>query len=183
MESGFNERTAAVGYRGQRRVSLLKVAKIQKTLIWMILLQMLLYASQIAVAIFGVASRANFGWVFAGIFSLLFVGIWVVCVVQAVRLAHISGTNIVIAVLVGIFMIVPLLGLLLIAAANGRATRLLQKHGVRVGFMGVTAEEMNKLVMGACRGCGYDLRGLTGTVCPECGTPLEQQPPPLPAEA
>ena len=24
----------------------------------------------------------------------------------------------------------------------------------------------------SCRRCGYDLRALSGTVCPECGTPL-----------
>ncbi len=27
-----------------------------------------------------------------------------------------------------------------------------------------------------CRSCGYDLRGSSGTVCPECGNPLEADP-------
>lgn len=26
-----------------------------------------------------------------------------------------------------------------------------------------------------CTNCGYDLRGCTGTICPECGTPTEQK--------
>jgi len=36
-----------------------------------------------------------------------------------------------------------------------------------------------------CRACFYDLRGLTGELCPECGTPITGpvQPPQRPADA
>jgi hypothetical protein len=29
-------------------------------------------------------------------------------------------------------------------------------------------------VAGCCRGCGYDLRGIGSTLCPECGCPIRR---------
>ncbi len=42
---------------------------------------------------------------------------------------------------------------------------------------GVSRRVMTRLRPGRCRSCGYDLTGNVSGVCPECGTPIQTQPP------
>jgi hypothetical protein len=107
--------------------------------------------------------------------GLLFLVVAVLIVVQTVRLAIASGRNPVIAVIAGLFMLVPLLGLVLVASADRRASNILKQNGARVGLLGVSGAEMLKLTQGYCHGCGYPLVGLVAPVCPECGAVLPQR--------
>ena len=67
-------------------------------------------------------------------------------------------------------MVVPLLNMFLLLLVNGRATRIMKRAGVHVGFMGVRDEEVVRLLsFNHCRQCGYDLTGNISGRCPECG--------------
>jgi hypothetical protein len=81
----------------------------------------------------------------------------------------------VVAVIVGILGIVPLLNLIIMLIYNQRATSILRRHGVVVGFLGIRKEDWHKLVGGSCPACGYDVRGLPQGVCPECGGVLRPE--------
>ncbi|MFO0830693.1 MAG: hypothetical protein U0637_02505 [Phycisphaerales bacterium] len=54
------------------------------------------------------------------------------------------------------------------------ATKLLKNNGVPAGLLGVSGPDMERLRASACAGCGYDLRGLSGGTCPECGAPVSR---------
>jgi hypothetical protein len=41
------------------------------------------------------------------------------------------------------------------------------------GVMGLLMLVQRRARAGRCVGCGYDLRGMSGRVCPECGIPVE----------
>lgn len=135
----------------------------------LLLVLLTLYAAMIGGAcIFGGLGKEP-----GSILVLCFLLVSIACIVQTVRLAYAVGSSIVLAVIGGLLMLMPVAGIFLLAMTNQRATRLLRQHGARVGFMGVSKEDMNKLLLGACSGCGYDIRGLPSTVCPECGRARE----------
>lgn len=155
--------------RGNRRVYLVQVARIQRTLVWLVLVLILMYAALIG----GAFVRGNFGAVLGAIMLLCLLLVGVAGIVQTVRLAHAVGSNIVLAVIGGLLMLLPLIGFILLVLTNQRATRILRQNGAKVGFMGVSKEGINKLLLGACTGCGYDIRGLQSPQCPECGKAIE----------
>jgi hypothetical protein len=90
-------------------------------------------------------------------------------IVFCIRLAIVSGANKIIAFMVAPLMLLPIIGILLLFRANAMATKVLRDNGARVGFLGVPPGEMSRLRQYGCTGCGYDIRGLQGGVCPECG--------------
>lgn len=156
-----------------RRVNLVRLARAQRLLLRLVLAMLALYFGFMFLPRL-IPYRNVMSIVFPAML-VLFLIVGVLIIVQTVRLAIASGRSPIAAAIAGVFMLVPLVGLLLVASANGRATRLLREHGAKVGFLGVTAGEMLKLTNGYCHGCGYPLEGLAGTVCPECGAALPQR--------
>jgi hypothetical protein len=163
-----------------KRVYLLAVARIQRTLIIIVMAVVACYGAALMAAL----GAESFGLGFAGVRTLILGSVLLAFalaaagVVQTVRLAIASGRPVVASVLVGVLMLVPIVGPLLLVLVNTNATGLLHRNGVRVGFFGVTSDTMRTLVLGACPGCGYDIRGLPELKCPECGAELN--PPELP---
>jgi hypothetical protein len=104
----------------------------------------------------------------------------IIAVVQTGLMARSTGIGRFMTVVGCLVMLFPIAGLLLMVAVNARATKVLRLAGVRVGLLGVSKDDIGKLVLGACRGCGYDIRGLPSPVCPECGRPIET---PIPSPA
>src|SRR5262245_11148186 len=155
---------------GRRRVNLVRLAQAQRLLLRLVLGMLGIYGSMMCYPSLIGGAR----WP-VPVLALLFLVIAVLIVVQTVRLAIASGRSPVIAVIAGLFMLVPLLGLILVASADRRASNLLKQNGARVGFLGVSAAEMLKLTQGYCHGCGYPLEGLVAPVCPECGAVLPQR--------
>ena len=167
---------------GGKRLNLVRIAGAQRLLINM----------------FGLLTLVNFAILFSGtvvrgagssvqavftIFVLLLNLVAVVGVIIAsARLAKATGSNLFLAIIGGLLTLVPILGLLLLLAANARATRVLKRHGVPVGFLGVSKAQVARLREGACKSCGYDIRGLKAGVCPECGAALSN-PVELPVTA
>lgn len=154
---------------GRRRVNLVRLAKAQRLLLRLVLGMIALYIAA------GVFPHVFAGVLGGSLFYLLFLVVGVLIVVQTVRLALASGRNPVMAVFLGIGMLVPLLGLVLVASTDRRASSILRENGARVGFLGVGETEMLKLTQGYCHGCGYPLVGLVGPVCPECGGVLPRR--------
>lgn len=87
--------------------------------------------------------------------------------------------------------LIPFLGVtasVLLFPTEGRVcVRLVQVYSVAcvVGFcirmiMSVRALSANK--QGRCRGCGYELRGVAPSQCPECGLALTPAPTGAPTE-
>jgi hypothetical protein len=108
-------------------IDLKKVAKQQRTLIYCILTEILLMVARIAVS----GSIPMLGLLFA----LIYLGVAVTAAVFIFMLA-ISLYNVGLGVVLGILALIPLLGLLILLMVNGKATKLLRSHGVRVGLLG-----------------------------------------------
>lgn len=96
--------------------------------------------------------------------------LWVVniaSIVFMVRLQSAMGVGV-----LGLILCVVLtffLSFLVILATLSKAATILRLAGAKVGFAGVSDNELAKLQPGHCRGCGYDRAGLELLqACPEC---------------
>lgn len=166
-----NTRTVVVD---GRRVYLVKVARAQRVLIYLVLGVLGCYTAGLFVLAAGATggmSRSVGFTVFVSA-SLIALALVLCAIVQTVRLAVASGTHIALAVIGGLFLLFPFSSPFVLLFINISATVVLKRNGVIVGFFGVSAAEMRKLVIGACPTCGYDIRGLPTPQCPECGTQL-----------
>ena len=157
----------AIAWSG-RRVRLVAVAQTQRILILLVLASLTLQAAIIGapsvIANLGAASEVArdilvLAWILNAIAGVVF----------TVRLAIVSGANKLLAFVMAPFMLVPCLGIVLLLSANAMATDVLRDNGAKVGFFGVSPSELSRLRQYGCTGCGYDVRGLQGGVCPECG--------------
>jgi hypothetical protein len=154
----------------KRRVNLVRLARSQRLLLRLVLAAVCIYgATPMAAALLHFSPAAR---ILVFVLAAIFLVLAIMSVVQASRLLVAAGGSTVVAYAVALPMIIPLVGLLIAALINERATKLLRANGAKVGFLGVTKEQMLKLTAGCCRGCGYSTAGLTGTVCPECGGPI-----------
>lgn len=176
-----------------RRVYLVRIARIQRTLIWLTLGLLGCYAGLgggVAVLrqLNAPPTAAKALLAGAGTLALMVAALGMV---QTARLAVAAGKPGGIAFTCALLMLIPAVGPLVLMLVNTSATKILQRCGARVGFLGVSAMQMRALVLGACPTCGYDIRGLPAPVCPECGaaldpppdTPSPVLPPPLSASA
>lgn len=167
--SQAGDRMVSVGRWGKRRISLRGVARWQRRLLLAFLAMLSLYIGAIVFMNLWSSVPSGMGGVMRGVLSVGFVVSGVVVIVYAAMLNVAMGRNIVMVVIGSLLMVVPLIGLLLLALTSSRATELLKKHGVKVGLLGASASEIERLVEGACDSCGYDVRGLSSVRCPECG--------------
>jgi uncharacterized membrane protein len=114
------------------REKLRRVARRQQLVLYALLAQIIVYISM-----FG-AQGANASGA-AAILGLLFLAIAIFSMVAVFLLAK-ELLNIVIAVICTVLMLIPCISLLTLLIVNGRATKLLQKHGVKVGLMGANPD-------------------------------------------
>jgi hypothetical protein len=154
---------------GRRRVNLVRLARAQRTLLRLVLAMLALYISMPFIAPVFAGVGGEVGMI---LYVLVLAALGVCIVVQTVRLSMASGDHPALAVIVGLLMLVPLAGLIVVAIVDRGASRTLKTNGARVGLMGVSAAEMTKLTEGYCHKCGYPLAGLTANLCPECGAPI-----------
>ncbi len=108
--------------------NLRKIAKQQRTLMYCIL-------SEIFILLASMVLRGSLPPILAILLYLAYVGIAVTATVYVFMLA-ISLYNVALGVVLGILTLVPLVGLLILLTVNGKATRVLRAHGVRVGLLG-----------------------------------------------
>lgn len=154
-----------------RRVKLLAVAQTQRILIMLVLVSIAIQAGVVALPDL-MTRQSSMRETVNLVLGLAYLFCGVAAIAFTVRLAIVSGGNKIIAFIVAPFMIAPCVGLLLLLRANMMATKVLRDNGVKVGFLGVSPSEFNRLRQNCCPGCGYSIEGLATGVCPECGTSM-----------
>jgi len=105
----------------------------------------------------------------------------VLMLVGVVRILLAGRHSIVMVVICGIFMLAPCVNLLVLILVNMSATHQLRRVGIRVGFLGVDREELERVLnTDLCTRCGYNLTGNVTGICPECGGAIDRATPPVP---
>jgi hypothetical protein len=145
------------------------VARRQRLMLWLVLGSVASFALPfLADPVFHAFGQSEF---LAAAFFLFLIAIRLAVIVGAVLVMRALRTNIVVLVLCALLMFLPAINLLILLVENLRATRVLRRAGLRVGFMGVMDDDVVRtLAPNLCRRCGYDLRGNVSGRCPECGT-------------
>lgn len=151
---------------GKKRVDLVNVAKSQKLLLIGLLISIIAYVLVLFASSLPVVGRAVA--TISG--AILYLGGLITVLIGMFRLSRAVGSNTIMAILAAIALFVPFVGVLIMLLENRRATKALKASGVKVGFLGVSGKEMQKLVEGVCAKCGYDMRSLPGRACPECAS-------------
>ncbi|GIW91876.1 MAG: hypothetical protein KatS3mg109_2308 [Pirellulaceae bacterium] len=121
----------AVGVRSGRREDVYAVARYQRGVIVCLLLAIILNIAQVFIPepfrlLGGLALLT------AGVASMVFV------ILLAIKVYHP-----ILGVLLGILALVPCIGLLALLVVNGKATRILQENGIRVGFFGADLSQIS----------------------------------------
>lgn len=131
---------------GDQLLDLVKIAKGQRAFLYCLLgnilssvLMILLTQTSVVFAIAG---------------CLLNSALAIVLIVLFARLALAIGHHLTLVILSAIFMLVPIVGLVPVLYANGKASVFLKMGGVRVGLLGVSEREMVKLYADAVRTAG-----------------------------
>lgn len=164
-----------VGHRG-RRINLVRLAEAQRAVLWCVLAILLLQLSCFGGGMLTVANR--FGRGLGPGFPLWSSVLLIASVAGAFfawRMMRAWGYGIILAFVaagISVTMGIPGLGVVgavVLAIVDGRVVRELRRAGCVVGLMGVSQRELNKLRLGVCHNCGYDLRQIAARKCPECG--------------
>lgn len=109
-------------------------------------------------------------WPAVRVLSLAAIAVYIAIAIMTARLAIVSGERAEGAIVsILLFLIIPIAGVILVIRAILTASEVLRDNGAKVGFFGVSPSELSRLRQYGCTGCGYDVRGLQGGVCPECG--------------
>jgi len=153
---------------------LLKVAKLQRTLLWLIFSLLMGTVGFVWIAAFGqgLLPNPNIAALIM-LFVLVVIQLWAIIQTFRLTIAMRESLAYPIIMLLGGF-IIPLLGLIMLLVISDKANKELKRGGLKVGFMGVPKSEWPKLMPGHCPECGYDRSGIDRTSpCPECGhTPV-----------
>ncbi len=145
-----------------------KLAKRQRWIIWLVLASM---TTQIAPFF----AFGGFGSVAVIILVVLQIVIHAAMIVGAVLVLVARRAHVAVIILAGILMLAPCVNLFVLVVINVSATRTLRRTGVRVRFMGVDPEELERVLnTDLCKGCGYNLTGNVSGICPECGRSTER---------
>jgi hypothetical protein len=149
-----------------------KLARSQRWLLWLVLGEVLLHLALLTV-VAGFSPPVGAGSAaYPLIVSLFWVVVMLAMTVVVVLVLHAEDNNIVIIALGALLMIAPCANLVVLLLVNMSATRTLRRAGIRVGFMGADAEDVERAVNpDLCKGCSYNLTGNVSGVCPECGRP------------
>lgn len=151
-----------------RTADIRKLAKRQRWLIWLILLSFvphLLFYLRLG----------QYGDIAAIVGILLGISIYLLQVIGIVLLLSAQGNHCLMIFICGVLMLVPCGNLLLLLLVNMSVTRTLRRAGLRVGFMGVDPDSVERtLDPSLCKQCGYDLTGNISGRCPECGKEIDR---------
>ena len=147
------------------KLDLVKIAKLQKSIIWLMLLSILsigvLIGSVMTIRITPIGALLLFG---------CFVVFQLFAYFQTLRLSLVMDRGILMPTLLISGLVFPILSLIVLLLISNKATGMLKAAGVKRGIMGVRRSDYFKLMHGNCTGCGYSREGLDPMqVCPECG--------------
>lgn len=151
-------------YRGN--LDLRRTAKHQRRLLWVIFALLVLYLVPVLLPIPYISPPI------VDVVSLVvIIALDLVALVFTIQLMSALQYHILLRVLLGLLMFAPCVNLIVLLAINSSATNALRAAGLKVGLLGVSDEQVVRL-LGAnrCRECGYLLVGNTTGICPECGS-------------
>lgn len=152
----------------KRSPDLRKLAKRQRWLIWLVLMGIL--SQFLPLFLLG-----QFGMIVVTILFLVHLVVYVLMIVGVVLLLVAQGSHVLVIILCGILMVAPCGNLLLLVLINMSVTRTLRRAGLKVGFLGVDPEGLERVLDPMlCTTCGYNLTGNVTGLCSECGTPISQ---------
>lgn len=115
----------------------------------------------------------SFGSLIAVPVVLLHSLVYVAMIVGVVLILVAKRSHLLVTILCGLLMIAPCCNFLVLMFVNMSVTRVLRMAGLRVGFMGVPDDEVERVLdPNLCTGCGYSLTGNVSGICPECGRPI-----------
>lgn len=147
-------------------IDLRLVARKQRQIIGVILIKVVLYLDLMFGGISGPSALLTL---------LLGVGFVACIAVSAVQFFQLMGglrMSMIVRIVVAPLLLAPCISLLVLLIVNSRATSALQAAGLTFGFLGVSDEQVTRMLGAyACRSCGYNLFGNTSGVCTECGVP------------
>lgn len=150
-------------------VDLRKVAKRQRTLLWFVLALVVLNVLSVVNPVVAPAARP---WATGGQFVLM-IAVQLAALITIVQLLSALGVHVAWCIVCGLIMLAPCINILLLLAINQRATSALTRAGLKVGFLGVSAEQVERVLSAnRCTTCGYLLVGNVSGTCPECGASL-----------
>ena len=162
----------------KRSPDIRKLARRQRGVLWLILAGLTIYGLQFLLAPYIVGTDLDM--VVFGILTVAHLALSIGVSVFVALVLHAMGVHLVWIVLLTLLSFAPCANLLILVFMNAAATRRLRSAGLRVRFMGVDPEELERVLNpNLCKTCGYDLTGNISGVCPECGTPLPPQARPL----
>ena len=100
-----------------------------------------------------------------------------VAAIGIVAVMRANGDGVASQIACGLLMFIPCGDLIVLFAVNFFVTATLQRAGLPLGLLGVSAEAVERhLNSNLCRGCGYDLTGNVSGRCPECGVVVLDRP-------
>jgi hypothetical protein len=162
---GFNLTWATLPGWVVQGVDLRTVARRQRLLLWFVLVALAMNFSPLIMA--GVPT------IIASFISLFIIAVYVLIMIGTMHMLTALRTHIALRILLLVLMFAPCLNILILLIANQMATSALRRAGLKVGLMGVSDEQVKRVLSGyRCRKCGYSLIGNTSGICPECGTPV-----------
>ena len=126
----------AIGVRSGRKEDLRSVAVYQKGILVCILISLL----GVSFNIFALAPQAAVPPAVGMAISVLLLVVGLASAVFVVLLA-IKVYNIALGIVLGLLSVLPCIGLFVLLVVNGKATRILQSNGYRVGLLGADLAE------------------------------------------
>ena len=152
-------------------VDLRKVAKRQRILLWFVLAFLALYMLNFVLGPF--APRR---WIVSG--AVLMVTVQIAALITIVQLLSALGVHVAWRIVGGLLMLAPCINIIVLLAVSSQATSALTRAGLKVGLLGVSAEQVERVLSAnRCTACGYLLVGNVSGTCPECGAALASGKP------
>lgn len=149
----------------RRSPNLRKLANRQRWMLWLLLGGI----ASVFLPFYSLGGGLSAQFIWVGLHLL----IPLLLVISVGLLLSAEGTHPIVIVLTALCMVIPLANILILLRVNDSATRTLKAAGLRVGFMGASRAEVERLLApGVCKKCGYSLEGNTSGMCPECGTAI-----------
>jgi hypothetical protein len=121
----------AIGVRSGRKEDLRSVAVYQKGILVCILISLL----GVSFNIYALATKAAVPPAVSMAISALLLAVGLASAVFVILLA-IKVYNLALGIVLGLLSILPCIGLIVLLVVNGKATRILQSNGYRVGLLG-----------------------------------------------
>lgn len=163
---------------GNRSANLVELARLQRWLALVVILMVIGHAGLFGMEMISSLAPMRYGTLVNNSLIGLYFVIGFAAAIFSILMGSVSGQDsITIGLIALVVAIVPFCSFLALLMVNQRVVGLFNGYGIHIGLYGASRQDLNKLYVGYCSHCGYEVRGLPPGPCPECGVPFA----PLPA--